>query len=338
MMFPVFRNKKRSLDGRGMLMRALAAILAVLIWAHARGASPLEERFRTEAPQAWKQYREFWLTLEGTNSGERRGKTDGKWSVLPLRMFWKQCKCNSLTEIESLDPESYSGKIQVENSEYGFVLVRSKDTKPWVINDVYRRRPAADTVDGSKALAIGLILGDRTPCLPEVCEMEGFEVIDIAPEASGDSLVRLTFTVTPKDPIRLLGGRLVLDPTRDWIIRSGEVEWDLGEKTEGRKKCVIQTEYKEGPDHHPIVTRGTMKCAVWQQGRITAEIETLSNLDLHQRAFIPDSEFTLSAFGFPEPFLAPPKQTPWYLWLALAGMLCLLLGAVVAWRKRRQAA
>lgn len=307
----------------------------------AGASSPLEERFFREAPRAWKQYQDFWLTLEGASRGVRREKRSEKLVEMDLRQSWKHCNGNTLTEIENLAADSWGGKVQGENSEYIFVLVRDKPAKPWVIQEVAKKTTKGPTtpLDYPNVRAQGLTLGDGLPPFPVFFSNEGFKVVEIAPdEMGGEGLVRLRFTVPPKDTVRLTGGRLLLDPSHDWIIRHAELERDLGEGVDGAGKCTLQTDYKEGADHHPVVTRATMKCTYWEKARITTEVETFVDFDLRQRTFIPESEFTLSAYGFPEPFLAPPKHTPWYLWLGLAGMLCLLLGAAVAWRKRRQAA
>jgi hypothetical protein len=52
-----------------------------------------------------------------------------------------------------------------------------------------------------------------------------------------------------------------------------------------------------------------------------------------------EAEFRLSAFGLPEPLgVTWSKPTPWYLWLSLAGVLCLMGGGVFYRLKRRAAA
>ena len=50
-----------------------------------------------------------------------------------------------------------------------------------------------------------------------------------------------------------------------------------------------------------------------------------------------DEEFTLSAFGLPEPPTSN-NDAPirWYLWLGLAGIGCILLAAYVHFQKRRR--
>ena len=53
----------------------------------------------------------------------------------------------------------------------------------------------------------------------------------------------------------------------------------------------------------------------------------------------PDTDFTLSAFGLPEPpGLEWKRPTPWYLWVGLAGIVCLALGVGGRWLKQRMTA
>jgi hypothetical protein len=320
-----------------MMVIGLVTGSALFAPASAWGAPALQERFLREAPQALKEYRKFWGLLEGTSRGERRVKTDGKWNTLRLNISWKLRGINTLDQIEELDPWPGHSTIRGMNADYTFTLVRSDGSKPWVIQDVDKRTMLP--IEYPDMRALGLTLGDGTLPLPEVFQADGFKVVEVAAESvGGEELVAVTFTVTPKDRFRLTGGRLLLDPSHDWIIRSGELEWDLGGKVEGSKKGTLRNDYKDGPDHHPIITGGKTRSVVWENGRITTEIETTAEVDLKLRETIPDSEFTLSAYGFPEPFLAPPKQTPWFLWFGVAGILCLLVGAALVWRKTRRAA
>ena len=53
---------------------------------------------------------------------------------------------------------------------------------------------------------------------------------------------------------------------------------------------------------------------------------------------VPESDFTLSAFGLPEPKgMALPKSSRWYLWFIAGGVICLgvgVLSGAVSSRKR----
>jgi hypothetical protein len=58
----------------------------------------------------------------------------------------------------------------------------------------------------------------------------------------------------------------------------------------------------------------------------------------YERTNLPDDAFTLSAFGLPEPAEATRSRVvPWHLWLSIAGTLCIVLGAVFYWLKKRAA-
>jgi hypothetical protein len=63
-------------------------------------------------------------------------------------------------------------------------------------------------------------------------------------------------------------------------------------------------------------------------------------LDEFNHRAAPESEFTLSAYGFEEPETPDvmknrPTATRWWLWGALAGGALLVLGAIFSWLHQR---
>jgi hypothetical protein len=50
-----------------------------------------------------------------------------------------------------------------------------------------------------------------------------------------------------------------------------------------------------------------------------------------ERPDVPLEEFTLSAFGLPEPPGIPVERSRLYLWIALAGIFCLGIAALIRW-------
>jgi hypothetical protein len=324
----------------------LLSVLRIFLWLAAVGSakgeeqSPLAKRLFTEAPQAWERQQEFSLTLEGSNRVDRRVRSDGKWTSSPLRSSWKQCNANMLEQGETLESGSWNGSVTGENSEYRFTLVRSSEARPWVIKEVKKKADnSLEIWNKRKTLLADLVLAPRTPILPQVFQSRGFKCISVTPEpTNGEQLVRLTFTFSPEGRNRLTGGWLVLDPSHYWVIRRGEVDLDIGDQKKGAAKWTIEREYKDGSDHHPIIARDVLKGKIWENGSLISEQEYLVDNDLHERASIPESEFRLSAYGLPEPLWAQPKKTHWYFWLGLAGILCLMLGATVAWLKKRRVA
>jgi hypothetical protein len=259
-------------------------------------------------------------------------------------MYWKRCNYNMLDQVETLQPGgAWSGQIRGENSEYVFVLVRNNETKPWVIQEVNKKiKKSRDIWDGFKRNAPGLLLYAPGPVgMPELVQSSGFKPVEVIREpGTEEDLVRLTFTYSPKDPEaeRLRGGVVVLDPSREWTIRRGEVELAHDAPTKSMWKYAIQYEHKEGVNHHAIPVKSDIKGTVWENEQITFETETKCVGDLHEREIIPEQEFTLSAYGLPEPTWAQRKPTRWYLWLGLVGILCVILGAAMAWYRKRQSA
>jgi hypothetical protein len=134
----------------------------------------------------------------------------------------------------------------------------------------------------------------------------------------------------------LRGGWIVFDPARYWVIRECQVQLQLLPKSD---KSPVSMEgkftYKEGKQEFPIMTRIVRKWEGTLQGK-RIQSETTEEYDLVVRAEVPEREFTFSAFGLSEPpGVEWTKPTPWYIWAAAAGVLCLVLGAGFAWLRRR---
>jgi hypothetical protein len=70
---------------------------------------------------------------------------------------------------------------------------------------------------------------------------------------------------------------------------------------------------------------------------VTAEKKTeVCKCDLQIPVTLPsEGEFTLTAFGLPEPTWMVKKPMRWYLWVALAGIISLALAALFRWKARR---
>jgi hypothetical protein len=127
----------------------------------------------------------------------------------------------------------------------------------------------------------------------------------------------------------LLGGWIVFDPERYWVIRECHV--DLRPHRDDPLSTLDGTfEYKESRKGFPIPKRIVRK---WPHATY------LQEFDLMEQADLQDKEFTLSAFGLPEPAeMEGRSPTRWYLWAAVAGMVCLALGVTFRWRSKQRAA
>lgn len=127
-------------------------------------------------------------------------------------------------------------------------------------------------------------------------------------------------------------GTLLLDPQRFWCVRSYNIE--VSQKTIDFK--VLELGQTEGS--LPVPKRAVRKTE-WGSPKdgIKNEAESQYEYTLSEPRRLPgDEEFTLSAFGLPDPVgFEAEKPTRWYLWLMLAAIVCLVLGVTARSLRRR---
>ncbi len=152
-------------------------------------------------------------------------------------------------------------------------------------------------------------------------------------EKNGRKLVQVEFTnIHPleHDETNVQKGVLVLDPNAFWCIASGEIE---SLHSDGTQINSISNEYKISSDGVPVPIRTTHHYRVISgesKGKDSvAEIE--SSLQ-RMNPPVSDSEFTLSAFGLPEP--ASNFQFPVSLSVALAILGVVLVSMALYIRRR----
>jgi hypothetical protein len=189
-----------------------------------------------------------------------------------------------------------------------------------------------------------VITGISNTYFPDVVGDADFSLQSAAPlTLDGEELVRIEFTARPKEwstkarpkgtgwlPLRK--GWIVFDPERYWVIRECHVELQNSPQGGSTGSMHGKFEYKEGRKGFPIVKRTVRK---WDGG-----YQYTQEFDLTERDDVPESDFTLSAYGLPEPpEVQQPRARSWlYLWVGLAGMICLALGVGFRWRSKRASA
>jgi hypothetical protein len=324
---PLARHSCVSLGLLGTSFLFVLLILPARL-ALASGQNPLERRLFEEAPQAWEAYERFWLILQGTSSAIDR-ELAGNTKPTRMRFLRKQCNGFNLVQMDVWEPNNYSAKVFGDNLQYHFELTRDEATKPWVISELKRKSQGDPTYPVTTE---GLTLGPGNTQLPTLIKSSHFKLLELVPaRENGEDLVRMTFTYTPEEKNPLRGGWAVLDPQHDWVVRrAGVTRGGDGKQFES----TIQYDYKEGSNHHPILTRVHLEQATKEKDRLTPTREVVTDLDLQEQELVPQKEFMLSAFGLPEP-PGEERATRWYLWLGGVGLGCLILGAIVARLRRR---
>jgi len=133
--------------------------------------------------------------------------------------------------------------------------------------------------------------------------------------------------------IVLKSGWILLDPDHYWVIREFEVKfrrWRGEGNPPYEGTATGAYEYRMTRNPFPVITRLTR---VLNYPKLSVTYE--SRFDLGETE-PPESEFTLSKFGFLEPVGVPPPPRSWtYLWFALVAFAALALAIFFRYRSRR---
>ena len=271
--------------------------------AHAEDAIDWKARFLKDAPRSWQDYKDLKI-LQGSYV---MTTTSGGKVVYRDRAEFKQSKTCALTSNQNLLNKGQPINLMAMNSRYGFVLKRPSVEKPWGITeqnlnlkDGFKIARTAPDEAVRIWLTLPLMLnGTAFTHLPTLVKDADFSVLGATPVVrGGDTLIQIDFKTTPKRLedgawMPVLGGRIVCDPERYWVVRESEVHLQRSPKENGVAESVIGTyEYKDGKKKLPIPKR-----IVWKYTGVEATVD----FDLIERKDVPESEFRLSEFGFPEP-------------------------------------
>jgi hypothetical protein len=318
------------------------------------GSADLRERFLTEAPQKWAEYGKLSaaLPLQMERKTWHRDTEKKTFGGEPFEHWHiKRNKSGSLL-LCRMEDFNVPSRCCVVNESYAFELRRKKFGDPWIISQV--QTDLGDIKGLSSLHAILQIDHGGLRCngpfmlhkysLGSLVSEPGFNIRSATTiQRQGLTLVKVDF-VCPRDRnaeafsrfFHYESGWIILDPDRYWSLCEYEakVTWPGVQQ--------IQT-----------LIRGTVECAqtksglpvmktmlVRIKGRNTkgpkAELdeELKSEYAIEERAPSAD-EFTLSAFGLPEPFGMKDKKMRWWLWAASAGVVSLVVaGTIRRWKAR----
>jgi hypothetical protein len=174
----------------------------------------------------------------------------------------------------------------------------------------------------------------------DVFQKAGFRVQAVGFESTQPPHVTVKFTYSPSEaevrersmtrPFWLLrGGTFTFLPDQHWSLKRSEL---VIRPTDEDAIETTAIEYGDAIDGCPMPkeVRRTSTNAQYTDENLVI-IKRLSARE------IPDEEFSLTAFGLPEPGFVKVSTTSarWWLWGALAGGALLVAGALLGWRRRR---
>ena len=285
---------------------------------------------KAQALDAWKRYREAAGRLQGDMVVTATEKPSGK---LLYKERWKLRQLGpkrTLSVQTELGPAKHSEYASVQNDSYFLNVVRESTDAPWVIKEFYGRQKDSSTgeLEGDSSFKSVLAM----PCtgellyfkyISELLDDPGF-VITSAEDRDG-GIIRLNFTYDGKArgfPLK----RVWFDLDREhlFVVREYDVE---GQWIDGEGSIHDRHEYVIDSDRFPRISR-----SVRLQEGVSDTAETVTEFNYSATIPVSESDFTLSAFGLPEPpgpsrsFL-PTSVFFWTTALLLVGLLSLMAAA-----------
>jgi hypothetical protein len=301
-----------------------------------------KERFFAEAPKRWVDYLRFAHSLQVTMTANRLQGTD-RSPMISSRTQYKQTKGASMyVSYREFGPNKSEAVAEGFNPSYSFRLKRPNPHSGWVITQLNVLGQTSTFSDEQRQLQESL-LQDVCDCLrlnlwlPTLIHDPDFKITAVKPqEIDGLPVIRFDFDYPKPDKdyphkgaMHIKGGWMVIDPEHDWILRDYLVLTSRPEKFFIRKTYQI----RQGTNNHPIITHHTLQ--VVSTGAKPFESIGKGEWETVEQSDVPLEEFTLSAFGLPEPPGIQVHGSRLHLWIALVGIVCLGIAAVIRWQMRR---
>jgi hypothetical protein len=303
-----------------------------------------------EAPKKWAEYRSFARRLQGSITITTESIKPRRPAGKPARWQFKQndnCALVSFKDaIQTPRPGQATREVYAINPNYGFQLKGTEASKEWVITGIERENK--DNIQW-----VGMPVGEivaRTCSLPFAVHARHLDLLlpladfkvnrVLAVNRNGRDLVQFDFELPPqrddKQYFPFRSGSVFLDPDHYWCVQEYE-----GRGIFGNGWGTVR-EIREFKDVHgyPVLTRiiETQKGDPNQGANDPGEYKETQDFDFDEPAGLPgDQEFTLSAFGLPEPIGVNKAKPRWYVWVGGASIACLIAGAVI-WRFGKRSA
>jgi len=287
----------------------------------------------SQAKESWNRYRDMARTLQGEMTVITSKKPGGN-VLSKKRWVVRQMGPERTSEIViEIVPATSKEFASVRNGSYFFEIERTSKNAPWSIRTFVEREHGSPPL--SEQLAAyghavriptdGLRLYNKY--LSDMLDEPGFAITSV--ERRDEGVVRLEFLFDGSLPnFPLTRGWVDLDTKHLFVIREydSEAKWPDGTGT-----LHGTFDYSIDPDGFPRVT-SVMRSHSSSNGITPFDVVHATDFDLSRTIPVSESDFTLSAFGLPEPpgpsrrFL-PTSLFFWTTALLLVGLLSLMAAA-----------
>jgi hypothetical protein len=314
----------------------------------------LKQRFLGEAPARWVEYAQRSEMLQGkltSHMVDDQGTRELLIAEYRTNGKARLCTYERKPENHPL-PDNHPVTLYAANPKYAFCLQRPSENSAWVLvqyidlsketlPELWKSR-----FEGFHSEATLLILVVSQPLL-EILQNPSFEVQDCRTVQLGaDEVVEVSCTFEQSDgPGRRPGrvtGTIHVDPKRFWCLRSADLVAHFKDDKRfksGTTKLRV-SELGESAESVPFPKKFEIHRNFISHSGEIVEGHAQTEYELILPSHLPaEEEFTLSAFGLPEPIgVEWKKPTRWHLWLALAGTACLVLAIGLRFALRRGSA
>ena len=172
--------------------------------------------------------------------------------------------------------------------------------------------------------------------LPDLFAHPTFKLISCGPSPSNSGCVRVLYEArtTPDHPEHLSSGWLDLNPISAWSIQEAD-EKMVDKSTTIATHIRITVDLKTG--NIPLIREKVVDVRQETGGKVRVSRNLVYTYNCQIEKNVPETEFTLSAYGLPEPQgVSFSKPTPRYAWLlaAAGGSAALAVGLRFLARRR----
>lgn len=242
-------------------------------------------------------------------------------------------------------------EVSATNERYSFALRRSQVQDAWVLTGFGVPTRSTNTVGDAWHIIQGVIdapltiIGPRE-FLPDLLVDRDFKVLKLSMvDLSGQQIMRVDFQNVPKvvpeahsngvkrygGYITLVKGYVLLDPTRYYVLSGFAVECEFGK--DDRAHVEGKFSYEKHGSAVPLL-KEVIRDYKSDNGATSRWVNTYKLSDSPAN----NDEFTLSAFGLPEPATERSvPRTSWHIWFIVAALGCIGMALALRYVARSRA-
>ncbi len=247
-------------------------------------------------------------------------------------------------DLKGLMPRRKSGVVAL-NSRYGFELGRPGGPTEWRLKDVHLTDSTDPSPPNLKAefLARGTLFAqpyEISSTLTDLFNAPSFRLLGCAPSPRNPALVRVKFENNPppvgkRHPTQLIGW-CDLDPGAGWSIRGFEVTSDDRVLRDTTSTDVTSSIDKDGLVR---IDEERQEVRIVKGETLLAHRTQFTTYKIWVDRDVPEREFSLTAYGLPEPpGISFVRPTPMYVWLLIGAGGFAILALVFRWLTHRKPA